>query len=337
MSNFLKISTGIGKQAAVQGTDIASGAATSLQFLAANGSTGSAFRVLASADLPTITLTSDVTGSASAGSITATIAANAVTNSKLAQMAANTVKANITGSTANASDVTLTAAATATSVMSRDANVNTQVNAITENFATTATAAGTTTLTVSSAPLQQFTGSTTQTLVLPNATTLVNGFVYFVANRSTGVVTVNANGGGTLQAMATATQAWFTLASNGTSAGTWDISYTGAPSGGGGGSGMAAGGASTKSANYTIITGDAGKVFLAQSTGGAFNFTLPAASSGFVFTIKDSQGTFGTNNVTLVRAASESIEGVAASFVMSAAWGSWTFFCDGTNWFIIAH
>lgn len=96
-------------------------------------------------------------------------------------------------------------------------------------------------------------------------------------------------------------------------------------------------GTSTKSSNYTITGPDNGRIFFADTTSAAFSFTLPAASAGFIFTIKDSTGKFGTNTCTLARAASESIEGVAASFAMTAIWGSWTFVSDGTNWFIVAH
>ena len=74
MSNFQKLSAGVSRQAQIQGTDLGSGSATSVQFLAANGSGSSAFRSLTSGDLPTITLTSDVTGSASGGSIGTTVA-----------------------------------------------------------------------------------------------------------------------------------------------------------------------------------------------------------------------------------------------------------------------
>lgn len=140
-------------------------------------------------------------------------------------MANNTVKANISGGTANPSDVSAVSTATASTFMVRDTNANVQINTIAQNSATTATAGTTTTLTVSSAPLQQFTGSTTQTVTLPSATTLTNGWQFQIFNRSTGVVTVNANGGGLLQAMAAGTQATYTLIANGTSAGTWDVSY----------------------------------------------------------------------------------------------------------------
>lgn len=54
MSNFLKLVNGVPRAGAVNGTDIASGLATSTQVLAANGSGGSAFRSLASGDIPSL-------------------------------------------------------------------------------------------------------------------------------------------------------------------------------------------------------------------------------------------------------------------------------------------
>lgn len=92
-------------------------------------------------------------------------------------------------------------------------------------FQSIATAAGTTTLTVSSPMTTQFTGTTTQTVVLPNATTLSVGRKFVISNQSTGSVQVNANGGGALQTMFSTSQATLTLTNNGTSAGTWDIVY----------------------------------------------------------------------------------------------------------------
>lgn len=96
-------------------------------------------------------------------------------------------------------------------------------------------------------------------------------------------------------------------------------------------------GVSTKSGAYAIVTADNGRIFLADTTSAAFSFTLPVAVAGFIFTIKDAKGQFGTNNCTLAQNTSESIEGLASSFAMAATWGSWTFVSDGTNWFVAAH
>lgn len=89
----------------------------------------------------------------------------------------------------------------------------------------------------------------------------------------------------------------------------------------------------TKTANYTIVSTD---VFVyADTTSGAFNLTLPDPSTvtNKTFYIKDVGGSFGTNNLTVVRFGSEQIEGVAASLVLSAKWGMYGIRSNGTNWF----
>jgi hypothetical protein len=226
MAKFLKVTAGVPRAGFVNGTDIASGAGTATQFLAADGSGNSAFRSLASGDLPTITFTGNVTGSASGGSIATTIASNVVTNSMLAQANATSVLGNSGGSPANVSYLTLASAATVSSVMYRDTNANVQVNSLVRNFTSTTTAAGTTTLTVSSSTIQIFTGSTTQTLQLPNATTLSNGTTYRVINQSTGAVAVNNNGASLIVSVPGGTTAFILLTSNGTANGTWDSTNT---------------------------------------------------------------------------------------------------------------
>ena len=93
-------------------------------------------------------------------------------------------------------------------------------------YTTTATAAGTTTLTVSSNELQYFTGSTTQTVVLPVTSTLVLGQSFTINNNSTGVVTVQSSGANTIQAMAASTGAVFTcILTSGTTAASWNLLY----------------------------------------------------------------------------------------------------------------
>jgi len=72
---------------------------------------------------------------------------------------------------------------------------NPVINNIKMGYSTTATAAGTTTLTVSSNYRQFFTGSTTQTIVLPVTSTLVTGMAFEIENNSTGLLTVNSSGG----------------------------------------------------------------------------------------------------------------------------------------------
>jgi hypothetical protein len=62
-------------------------------------------------------------------------------------------------------------------------------------YTTTATAGGTTTLTVASNYRQFFTGTLAQTIVLPVTSTLVTGIAYEIENNSTGLLTVNSSGG----------------------------------------------------------------------------------------------------------------------------------------------
>lgn len=194
----------------------------------ASMATGTA--IIGNAGTPTITaLSGDVTVGATG--ITA-IGANKVTLGQQATLAANSVIGNSTGATATPTAVPMASAATASTVFFRDTNANGKMNNVIENLATTVTAAGTTTLTVASARTQQFTGTTTQTVVLPDATTLSVGHGFIITNRSTGAVTVNANGGGLLQSLAANSQATITAVTIGVAAGTWDVAYS-APGGSG--------------------------------------------------------------------------------------------------------
>lgn len=170
-----------------------------------------------------VTVGGDVTIDAS-GSIV--VQSNKIGLSKLATLAANSVIGNLTGSTATPTAVPLSAGATVNAIALRDANANLFANSFIPGVSSTATAGGTTTLTAASTEVQQFTGTATQVVVLPDATTLAMGQQYLITNRSTAAVTVNANGGATLQAMVAGSQVAVTLVNNSTAAGGWDVSYT---------------------------------------------------------------------------------------------------------------
>lgn len=89
----------------------------------------------------------------------------------------------------------------------------------------------------------------------------------------------------------------------------------------------------TLAAGLVIDTTTTDMIILVD-TSAARAITLPAATAGRVIIIKDKTGTAGTNNITITRAGSESIEGIAANYVMATNWGRLTLACDGTNWFI---
>ena len=82
-------------------------------------------------------------------------------------------------------------------------------------------AAGTTVLTNASAAYQNVVGTTTQTIQLPNATTLYKGLAFTIANASTGTVTIKNNASTTIDTIVTGGTSVLVLTDNSTSAGTW--------------------------------------------------------------------------------------------------------------------
>ena len=120
-------------------------------------------------------------------------------------------------------------AATASTIAMRDSSANITADSYITGFATTATAAGTTTLTVDSKQIQVFTGSTTQTVTLPVVTTLANGQTFTVINNSSGLVTVQTSGANSLLVLAGSTSAIFTVVNTagGTGTASWTYQYNG--------------------------------------------------------------------------------------------------------------
>ena len=100
-------------------------------------------------------------------------------------------------------------------------------NAALMGFTTTATAAGTTTLTNTSSAYQLFTGSSTQTVVLPSTATLATGWFFHIVNNSTGSLTLNTSTGtnlGTIIAGVTAMVSCISVAGN--TAAAWELGFT---------------------------------------------------------------------------------------------------------------
>lgn len=95
-------------------------------------------------------------------------------------------------------------------------------------FTTTATAAGTTTMSISSTNIQVWTGTTTQTVKLPT-TSVAAGAQYVIINQSTGAVTVQSSGANTILVLAASTSAIFTaVVATPTTAANWNAQYLGA-------------------------------------------------------------------------------------------------------------
>ena len=120
----------------------------------------------------------------------------------------------------------LTSVPTANLLAAWDANKNLSANSMIQGFLATATAAGTTTLTVASAGIQQFTGTLTQTVTMPVVSTLVAGQQYTIINSSSGTVTVNSSGGNLVQTVVAGASVLVTCVLNsGTTAASWETSY----------------------------------------------------------------------------------------------------------------
>ena len=86
------------------------------------------------------------------------------------------------------------------------------------------------------------------------------------------------------------------------------------------------------SAKSTAFTADVGFTYLINN-GTAVTVTLPSAVTNAAIVFKDSAGTAATNNITINRADSATID-VATSQTISSNYGSMKLISDGTNWFI---
>lgn len=122
----------------------------------------------------------------------------------------------------------VSSSATASTLVARDANANNTANNFLSGYTTTATASGTTTLTVSSTQLQYFTGSLPQTVVLPVTSTLSTNpqTSFTIVNNSSGSLIVNTSGSNLIQTMAPNSFLVVScISTSGTGISSWNASY----------------------------------------------------------------------------------------------------------------
>ncbi len=84
---------------------------------------------------------------------------------------------------------------------------------------------------------------------------------------------------------------------------------------------------------YTLTVADSGKTFnVTTAAPNQLTFGLPTPVSGFVFTVKDVSGIIGNGYPISIQDGT--VEGLASTFTCRANYGTWTFYCDGSQWWI---
>ena len=85
---------------------------------------------------------------------------------------------------------------------------------------------------------------------------------------------------------------------------------------------------------YSVTTGNAQQI-LGVDTGSARTLNLPAATNAMAFWVKDVIGSAATNNISIVPAGADTIEGVASTWLMDSNYSVHGFVSDGTSkWFV---
>lgn len=224
-------------------------------------------------------------------------------------------------------------------------------------YTTTATAGGNTTLTASSTYNQFFTGSTTQTITLPDVTQLALGWTFHISNNSTGNLTVNSSGGNLISTVLPGTSLQLVcIAITGTTAASWDYELVGftTPTGTGNVVLATSPTLTTPTLSSPTLTGAyvetpysatvTSSVTLNLTTNGTFQIltmtsatalavTMPTAVSGQSFVLVLKQPASGTANAvtwTTVKWSGGTTPTVTATVGKADVF---TFISDGTNWY----
>tara|TARA_R110002126_G_scaffold51035_1_gene140012 strand:- start:484 stop:1113 length:630 start_codon:yes stop_codon:yes gene_type:complete len=150
-------------------------------------------------------------------------------------------------------------------------------------FTSTATAAGTTTLTNTSSFYQIFTGVSNQVVQLPVTSTLAQGWTFHICNNSSGTLTVNSSGSNLVMTIPSQVTAMVTcIATSTTTAADWEAGLTDFSSLTGSGAVVLNTTPTIASANLTTgltltgATGTAGQV-LTSAGGGAPTWSTPTS------------------------------------------------------------
>lgn len=90
------------------------------------------------------------------------------------------------------------------------------------------------------------------------------------------------------------------------------------------------------SSNISVVAANNGCNFLVSASGN-INFQLPSPSlvgAGFNFKLTDALGVFGSYAISVLPFSTEKIQGSNSNYSLTANFGSWSFFTDGTNWYL---
>lgn len=86
------------------------------------------------------------------------------------------------------------------------------------------------------------------------------------------------------------------------------------------------------SSPYSVLMSD--EILEVNFGGTPGRLNLPVVGKCYIFCVKDTSGTASTNNITLHRAGSETIEGTAADRALATNRGTWTVWSDGTGVYV---